>query len=62
MICHHQLSGTRFKRNGNYQGNAYFSEGEDGNMQEIEGEDDYVTDAEILGAPFSISHNKGSVS
>lgn len=49
------------KRNGNFQGNAYFSVGEDGNFQEIEGEEDYVTDADMLGAPFSISHNKGSV-
>lgn len=51
----------RIKRNGNYLKNPYLN-GKDGHPETIEGEEDKVVNPEALGAPFTISHNKGSVS
>jgi hypothetical protein len=36
--------------------------GDQGSPEEIKGEEDAILNPEFLGAPFAISHNKGSVS
>lgn len=65
-----QLSEGHIKRNGKYLDNPYFA-GEysltgsvinPGHPDEIEGVEDPIPSPEMLGAPFTVTHNKGSVS
>jgi hypothetical protein len=51
-----QLTDSHVRRNGNFLGNPL-----DG-TQDIDGKEDEIPDSEILGTPFAISHNEGSVS
>ena len=65
-----QLTDGRIKRNGNFLDNPYFTgeysesgfETKPGHPEEIEGEEDRIANPEFLGAPFVITHKKGSVS
>ncbi|XP_057375632.1 vitellogenin-2-like [Daphnia carinata] len=64
-----KLTDGRIKRNGNFVENPYF-QGEvsdsgyviqPAHPEEIEGEEDQLVNDEHFGAPFVVSHNKGSV-
>lgn len=63
------MTDGRIKRNGNFQKNPYF-QGElsdngyviqPAHPEEIEGEEDQFVNPEHFGAPFVVTHNKGSV-
>lgn len=64
------MTDGRIKRNGNFLDNPYFTgeynewgaETKRGHPEEIEGQEDQIQHPEWLGAPFVITHNKGSVS
>jgi hypothetical protein len=55
------LENGQIRRTGKYLVNPYHV-GENGDQSEgIEGEEDAILNPEFLGAPFGVSHNKGSV-
>ena len=59
-----QLTEGRIFRNGKYLENPFFT-GDKEQVQTIEGDDteeDKILNPESLGAPFIVTHNKGSVS
>ena len=51
-----QLTDCHVRRSGNFLGNPLDA------TQDIDGKEDEIPDSEILGTPFAISHNEGSVS
>ena len=56
------MADSRIKRNGNYLALPYFGvDDQEGFPEEIDGVEDVIPDAEHLGAPFTVSHTKGSV-
>jgi hypothetical protein len=56
-----QLENGKIRRTGKYLENPFHIAGDQGSPEEIEGEEDAILNPEFLGAPFAISHNKGSV-
>ena len=56
------MADIRIKRNGNYLAFPFFGvDDREDHPEEIGGIEDVIPDPEHLGAPFTVSYNKGSV-